>query len=86
MEEKEFYSILGYIKISPNRKNTLTCIGEDIKMPSEIAKEIGIRTSQVSAALSDLKKQGLVICLNEDVKKGRLYKLTDKGLEFLKRM
>lgn len=84
MEEKELYHKLGYIKISPYRTNTLKSVGDNIKMPSEIAKDIGIRTSQVSAALADLKKQDLVICVNEDVRKGRLYKCTAKGLELLK--
>lgn len=84
MEEKELYHKLGYIKISPYRTNTLKSIGNDIKMPSEIAKDIGIRTSQVSAALADLKKQDIVICVNEEVRKGRLYKCTPKGLEILK--
>ena len=55
-------------------------------MPSEIANEININTSQVSAALSDLKKKDLVICVNEEVRKGRLYKCTDLGKEILKKL
>jgi len=31
-----------------------------------------------------LKKQGLVICINEKVKKGRLYQNTDLAKEVLK--
>ena len=46
-------------------------------------RDININTSQVSAALSDLKKQELVICVNEEVRKGRLYKCTELGLEVL---
>ena len=53
-------------------------------MPSEIAKDINASTSQVSAALSDLKKQKLVICVNEEVRKGRLYKCSELGLEIIK--
>lgn len=84
MEEKELYQKLGYVKISPYRTNTLKSIGLNIKMPSEIAKDIGLKTSQVSASLSDLKKEELVICVNEEVRKGRLYKCTEKGLELQK--
>lgn len=84
MEEKELYYKLGYVKVSPYRTQTLKSIREDIKMPSEIAKEIGVKTSQVSASLSDLKKADLVICINEEARKGRLYKCTEKGLELLK--
>lgn len=58
-----------------------------MKMPNEIAKELNLRITQVSSALSGLKKEGLVICLNENVTKGRLYQCTESGkevLEFLK--
>lgn len=84
MEEKELYYKLGYVKISPYRCKTLKNIGTDVKMPSEIAKDTCIQTSQVSASLSDLKKEELVVCVNEEVRKGRLYKCTEKGLEIQK--
>ena len=80
------YKILGFIKISQYRTNTLKSIGDELKMPSEIADELDIKTSQVSASLSDLKKKNLVICINEEVRKGRLYKCTDLGLEILKEL
>lgn len=83
MEEIELYKLLGYIKVSPYRTKTLQSLGNDLKMPSEIANDINIKTSQVSAALSDLKKHNLVICINEEVRKGRLYKCTELGLELL---
>ena len=86
MNEKEFYEILGFVKISPHRANTLKCINEDLKIPSQIAKDLDIRTSQVSSALADLKKKGLVVCVNENVRKGRLYKCTPLGLEILKQI
>ncbi len=86
MENSEMYKILGYVKVSPYRTNTLITIGSDLKMPSEIAKTLDINTSQVSAALSDLKEKNLVVCVNEEVRKGRLYKCTDLGLEIIKKL
>ncbi len=86
MDEKELFEILGYIKISPYRTKTLKSIGSELKMPSEIAKENNIKTSQVSSALSDLKEKDLVICVNEEVRKGRLYRCTDLGKEILKKL
>lgn len=83
MDEPKLFELLGYIKISPYRTNTLKSIGDDLKMPSEIARDIGISTSKVSSALSDLKNQNLVICVNEEVRKGRLYKCTDLGLKLI---
>lgn len=84
MDEDKLYELLGYVKISHYRSNTLISIGHDLKMPSEIAKEINVSTSQVSAALSDLKKRDLVICVNEEVRKGRLYKCSELGLEIIR--
>ena len=83
MDNTELYKLLGYVKISPYRTNTLKILGKDLKMPSEIAKELKINTSQVSAALSDLKDKDLVVCVNEEVRKGRLYKCTSLGLKLL---
>lgn len=86
MDEKELFEILGYVKISPYRTKTLKSIGNEIKMPSEIAKENNIKTSQVSSALSDLKQKDLVFCINEEVRKGRLYRCTDLGKEIIKKL
>lgn len=83
MDESKLFEILGYVKVSSNRTKTLKSIGTTLKMPSEIARDVDIRTSQVSSSLADLKKQGLVICVNEEVRKGRLYKCTDLGLEII---
>lgn len=86
MKNSEMYKILGYVKVSPYRTNTLITIGNDLMMPSEIAKKLDINTSQVSSALSDLKEKNLVVCVNEEVRKGRLYKCTDLGLEILEKL
>lgn len=86
MNEKELYSILGYVKVSKYRTNTLKTIGHTYKMPTEIARETEFKTSQVSTALIDLKKKNLVVCLNEDAKKGRLYRCTELGHEILEHL
>ena len=86
MNEKELYSILGYVKVSKYRTLTLKTIGHAYKMPTEIARETEFKTSQVSTALIDLKKKNLVVCLNEDAKKGRLYRCTELGHEILEHL
>lgn len=83
MDDTELYKILGYVKISQYRTDTLKSIANELKMPSEIANELNIQTSQVSAALGDLKNKELVICVNEEVRKGRLYKCTPLGLKII---
>lgn len=84
MNDDELYQIIGYIMASEYRKNIMKSIGDSIKIPSLIAEEIGLRTNHVSNVLSDLKEKNLVTCLNEDARKGRLYKNTELGLEVLK--
>ena len=83
IREKEIWEMIGYVKISPTRYQTLKTIKSDFLMPSEIAKSTGFRITQVSNALHDLKEKNLVYCLNEEATKGRLYKNTDLGLEIL---
>lgn len=78
------WEIIGYVKASYSRNKILIELGDDIKMPSQIAKATGIRPTQVSSALTSLKKEGLIECLNDSAKKGRLYRNTDLGLEILK--
>lgn len=78
---------MGYVKVSPIRTKTLISLENSMKMPTEIAKDTNLRITQVSNALSDLKRKNLVICLNENMTKGRIYISTDFGkkvLEYIK--
>ena len=51
----------------------------EVKIPSEIAKDAGIFQNHISNTLRQLKEHKLVECINPEVKKGRLYRLTDNG-------
>jgi len=82
--DDEIFDIVGYVMASEYRCNIIKSIGESIKIPSAIAEDIGLRTNHVSNVLKDLKEQGIVVCLNEEARKGRLYKNTDLGLKILK--
>lgn len=84
--EPNFWSLIGYIKVSPARLNCIKIIGTEYKMPKEIAKESEMRITQISNALHDLKEKEIVFCLNEDNIKGRLYKNTNLGLELLEEL
>ena len=50
-------------------------------MPKEIAERSGIKVNHVSKVLSELKSKELIECINPEVRKGRLYRLTDWGDE-----
>ncbi|MBR6025109.1 MAG: transcriptional regulator [Methanobrevibacter sp.] len=84
MKEEEFLNSLGYVMASAYRLKVIQYIGNGVKIPSDIAKKIGVRTNHISNVLADLKQNNLVVCLNEDAHKGRLYKNTDLALEVLK--
>ena len=84
MNNKELFLMIGFLKSSNHRLKALRAIEDAIKTPTEIGKEIGIRTTQTSDALINLKQKKLVVCLNEEAHKGRLYTATDLGREILK--
>ena len=86
MEKEELLEIVGYVKVSEYRRETLKFIGTSRKMPSEIAKELGIGTSHASNILRSLKKYDLVVCSNPNVRKGRLYENTELALEILENL
>lgn len=80
MKMKEYLILKQYILISTYRVKTLKAIGEEVKIPTKIARDAGLRTNHISKILNELKTCGVAICLNEDVRKGRLYQLTELGL------
>lgn len=78
-----FLELVAYIKASEHRQNIVKYLSDDLKTPSEIGDELDIRTNHISNLLADLRKHDIVICATPNVRKGRLYQLTDKGKEIL---
>ncbi|WP_298524535.1 winged helix-turn-helix domain-containing protein [uncultured Methanobrevibacter sp.] len=79
----ELLKLSSFIRISKYREKTLKSIGDEVKIPTHIAKDSGIRTNHISKVLSELKSKEMVECINEEARKGRLYRLTDTGREVL---
>ncbi len=79
----ELLKLTSYVQISKYREKTLKSIGDEVKIPTNIAKDSGIRTNHISKVLSELKSKEIVECINEEARKGRLYRLTDTGKEVL---
>ncbi len=75
--------VIKYINRSSYRVRAFKAIGEEVKMPKEIARDSGILQNHISNVLRELKEQNVVECLNPNVRKGRLYRLSDEGLEIL---
>lgn len=75
--------ILRYVNKSSYRVKVLKSLGEDVKMPKEIASDSGILPNHISNVLRQLKEKDIVECINPEVRKGRLYRLSDEGLNLL---
>ena len=82
--ERELIEGIAIIQRSKCKEIVLRSLNNGIKMPSKISKETEISIHHVSRYLKQLKEKNLVICLNEDYKQGRLYKITELGKEVLK--
>ena len=82
MNDDEILKLASYIGISKYRLNVVNAFDEDmgVKIPTQIAKDSKIRPNHISKVLRELKDKGIVICLNEDARKGRLYRLTPLGV------
>lgn len=79
MELNEMKSEIKYVNQSKYRKKVFEALEGYPRMPSEIAKKADIVPNHVSVTLKQLKKHDLVECMNPEVRKGRLYRLTERG-------
>ena len=82
----EMLKEMSYVKISQYRTKVMKSLDGEVKIPTVIAKDSEIRPNHISKVLSELKAHELVECINPEVRKGRLYRLTDKGDEVVKNL
>lgn len=82
----ELWKEYGYVTSSTYRIKVMKSLDGKTKIPSQIAKDSGIIQNHISATLRQLKEHNLIECINPEVKKGRLYRLTDKGEEIVNKI
>ena len=83
--KKQFIKGISLIKNSDYRKKILSSLNEvKYLTPSEISNKTKIRLNHVSNFLKDLKDNKLILCLNDEDKRGRLYKITELGKKVIK--
>lgn len=76
---------ISIVKNSEYRKKILLSLADiNYLTPSEIAEKTKLRLNHVSNFLKDLKDNKLIICLNNDEKRGRLYQITELGKKVAK--
>ena len=71
----------AYVNISSYRVKALKTLKYDVKTPTQIANDADIKLNHISKILHQLKDCGVAVCLNEEARRGRLYKLTPLGEE-----
>ncbi len=76
----------AFVSISSYRTKAVRSLKDDVKMPTEIAKDTGIRKNHISKVLRELKDNGIAECINEEARRGRLYRLTDTGDEIVEKL
>lgn len=77
---------IDFVKRSRYRQRVLTSLDGNVLIPTEIAKRSDIKTNHVSKVLSELRNKDLIEVLDDSVRKGRLYRLTDDGEVVLKQI
>ena len=82
----EMLTEISYVQISQYRTKVMNALDGEVKIPSNIARDSGIRTNHISKVLGELKEHEFVECINPEVRKGRLYKHTEKGEQVVKNL
>ena len=75
----EMLTEISYVQISTYKTKVMKSLEGEVLIPTQIAKNSEIRSNHISKVLSELKAHELVECINPEVRKGRLYRLTDNG-------
>ena len=77
---------LEFVKKSQYRIKVIKTLEGNVKMPNEIATDAGIEKKIISNIIKQLREQDILVCINPEVRKGRLYRLTDLGNEIAKKL
>lgn len=76
---------VSYVVRSKMRKSVLLEL-ETPKTPTMLARTLKTSMPSVSRTLRQLEDRGLVSCLTPEERVGKIYSLTDKGKETLKKI
>lgn len=75
----EIECTIAYVLSSTYRLKVVKVLHDNMSFPTKITNNAGIRPNHISKVLKDLKDNNIVECINPEVRKGKLYRLTDKG-------
>lgn len=76
----------GFVVGSEYRRSVLGAMEPGARTPKQIAIVTKLHLSHVSTTLNELANEKVVICLTPELRKGKLFQLTDLGREIVKRL
>ena len=79
------YDLISYIVRGKTRLDILKALDKPMT-PTQISDKLKNHRSTISRTLLAMEKKGLVKCLTPKEKTGRLYKITKKGEEVLRKV
>lgn len=77
---------ISYVTTPTYRTKVMNSLKDEVLMPTQIARKSEILPNHISKVLAELKAHELVECINPEVRKGRLYRHTDKGEQIVKNL
>ena len=80
------WELIGYVRASKYRKRIVLSLNQSNKTPLELSNELEFYITHVSSTLRELKDKGVAICLTPNLKKGKIYSLTNLGESIVKEL
>ena len=77
--DEQIQNDINYLKNSTYRMKAFKSLAKSPKMPIGLAKDCDILKNHISNTLNQLVSHDLIYCVNPEVRKGRLYKLSEYG-------
>lgn len=82
----EEWKLRRFLKLGKGRRKVLQVLSGKPYMVSEIASKTETSIPNISRILGELKKAKLVKCLNPEVRKGKVYSITELGKNIMKKV
>ena len=73
------WDLIGFIEASKYRKKIVLSLEKGNKTPKELRDELGFYITHISSTLKELIEKNIVVCLTPELRKGRIFALTDEG-------
>ncbi len=85
MEKVTNWADISFIISSTYRYKVLNELSEP-KTPSKLSKELEINKTHISRALSELEDKKMIKCLTLEIKKGKIFVITDYGKQIVEKI